>query len=55
MNADKIESAVLRYGTPLYIFDMDILMEEMGRFRKNLSPETGSFCDRADGGSGRPY
>ena len=41
MNADKIESAVLRYGTPLYIFDMDILMEELGRFRKNLSPETG--------------
>ena len=39
MNADKIESAVLRYGTPLYIFDMDILMEELGRFRKNLSPK----------------
>lgn len=41
MNADKIESAVLRYGTPLYIFDMDILMEEVARFRHHLRPEIG--------------
>ncbi|MCB6416382.1 decarboxylase [Faecalimonas umbilicata] len=41
MKHEQLEYASLRYRTPLYIFDTDILREEVKRFRKNLGKEIG--------------
>ena len=41
MRREQLEYAAARYGTPLYIFDMDILNSQIDRLRKILGEETG--------------
>ena len=41
MRTEQLEYGISRYGTPLYIFDLDILEEETERMRKCLGRETG--------------
>lgn len=36
MKTEKLEYGISRYGTPLYIFDLDILEQETERIRRNL-------------------
>ena len=39
MTKEQLEYASIRYGTPLYIFDTDILRKEVERFRESLGNE----------------
>ena len=41
MRTEQLEYGISRYGTPLYIFDIDILEQEAKRIRKALGEETG--------------
>lgn len=41
MRREQLEYAAARYGTPLYIFDLDILKRQADRLRKALGEETG--------------
>ena len=41
MKTDMLQYAAARYGTPLYVFDLDILKEQTGRIREKLGTETG--------------
>lgn len=41
MRKEQLEYAVARYGTPLYLFDMDRLENEVGRIRKILGKHAG--------------
>lgn len=41
MNKEQMEYGLSRYGTPLYIFDMDILAEQTARIREKLGRSAG--------------
>lgn len=41
MRREQLEYAAAEYGTPLYIFDLDILKKQAERLRKALGEETG--------------
>lgn len=41
MKTEQLEYAVSKYGTPLYLFDIEILKEETERIRKNLGSHIG--------------
>lgn len=41
MKKDKLEYGIARYGTPLYIFDIDILKEQTKRLRDKLGRRAG--------------
>lgn len=41
MNKQQLEYAAARYGTPLYIFDLDILKRQTDRLRKALGGKAG--------------
>ena len=34
-----MEYAIVKYGTPLYVFDLDMLEEETERIRRGVGPE----------------
>lgn len=36
MDIKKLEYAIARYGTPLYVFDTDRISDDVGRFRKSM-------------------
>ena len=39
MKREELETAILKYETPFYIYDLDILTQEMARFRKCLGEQ----------------
>lgn len=41
MDIEKLEHGIVRYGTPLYIFDMDEMRENVKKFRSVLKGRTG--------------
>ena len=41
MKKEQLEYAAARYGTPLYIFNMDILKKQAERLKQALGDETG--------------
>lgn len=41
MEMEQLEYAIRHYGTPLYIFDMDILTDEINRMRRALDEKIG--------------
>ena len=41
MRSEQLEYAFARYGTPLYVFHLDMLTAETDRIRKILGPDTG--------------
>ena len=41
IDREIIEKAAEKFETPLYLYDTDILREEMARFRKALGPDIG--------------
>ena len=41
MRTEQLEYGISRYGTPLYIFDIDMLREETERIRRALGSEVG--------------
>ena len=41
MKKEQLEYAAARYGTPLYLFDLDILKKQADRLRNALRKETG--------------
>lgn len=41
MKTEQLEYGISRYGTPLYIFDIDMLREETERIRRALGSEVG--------------
>ena len=43
MKKEKLEYACARYGTPAYVFDLDILEAEAGRMRQALGGDI-SLC-----------
>ena len=54
MDRNRLEYAIVKYGTPLYVFDLDMLEEETERIRRGVGPDLSqSFSGREDGGTGR--
>ena len=41
MRTERLKEAAARYGTPLYVYDLDILREQMTIFRKKLGTDIG--------------
>lgn len=41
MKREQLEYALARYGTPLYVFDLDILRQQIERIKRNVGEETG--------------
>ena len=41
MKREQLEYALARYGTPLYVFDLDILRQQIERIKKNVGEEIG--------------
>lgn len=41
MDMEQLEYGIMNYGTPLYIFDLDTLSREIGRFRRGLGQNIG--------------
>ena len=39
MKREELETAILKYETPFYVYDLDILTQEMARFRKCLGEQ----------------
>ena len=51
MRREQLEYAASRYGTPLYIFDLDLLKKQADRIKTALGQ---SLSDRSDGRLYRP-
>ena len=41
MKREQLEYALARYGTPLYVFDLDILRQQIERIKRNVGEEIG--------------
>lgn len=41
MNIEALEYGIVRYGTPLYVFDLDELQDNVQRFRSGLKSQAG--------------
>lgn len=39
MDRNRLEYAIVKYGTPLYVFDLDMLEEETERIRRGVGPD----------------
>ena len=39
MREELLQEAFRKYGTPLYVFDLDILKEQIERIRAGFGPE----------------
>ena len=61
MKKEMLFNAAKKYGTPLYVFDLDILKEQTERIRAGFGPgislcyEGESISDRIYGSVGRPH
>ena len=55
MRKEQLEYGISRYGTPLYIFDLDILKEQTERIRKGLGRETGLCLRNRRRGYGKDW
>ena len=61
MKKEMLFNAAKKYGTPLYVFDLDILKEQTERIRAGfgdqplLCNEGESISDRIYGSVGRPH
>lgn len=63
MREELLQEAFRKYGTPLYVFDLDILKEQTERIRAGFGPgislcyamKAKSISDRIYGSVGRPH
>ena len=39
MDRNRLEYAIVKYGTPLYVFDLHMLEEETERIRRGVGPD----------------
>ena len=44
MKKEMLFNAAKKYGTPLYVFDLDILKEQTERIRAGVGPENFGFA-----------
>lgn len=61
MDMECLEHGIVKYGTPLYVFNIDEMRKTVSLFRKKLGGKAGLYCyesqsffDKADGGDNRP-
>ena len=54
MREELFQEAFRKYGTPLYVFDLDILKEQTERIRAGFGPEI-NLCNEGESISDRIY